>query len=169
MENVENITNETASKKFSLSPSVIMLVIAAIALIVGIVAPPMIRKNENEHINEDCRTASTILAATKTALKDNSIAQQVNTAGYATLTWTVAENKGVITCTNSIADLQNAVIKSVGDVPRRSKTLGTAVWTVTVYPNADKTDFTVNGAWSGAIGADDTEMTKKSGGTVAQQ
>lgn len=169
MENVENITNETASRKFSLSPSVIMLVIAAIALIVGIVAPPMIRKNENIHINEDCRTASTILAATKTALKDNSIAQQVNTAGYATLTWTVAENKGVITCTNSMADLQNAVIKSVGDVPRRSKTLGTAVWTVTVYPNADKTDFTVNGAWSGAIGADDTEMTKKSGGTVAQQ
>lgn len=166
---METTIEENKTKKFILSPSAIMLIIAAIALIIGIVAPPMIRKNENKHINEDCRTASTILAATKTALKDNSIAQQVNTAGYATLTWTVAENKGVITCTNNIADLQNAVIKSVGDVPRRSKTLGTAVWTVTVYPNADKTDFTVNGAWSGAIGADDTEMTKKSGGTVAQQ
>ena len=57
---------------------------------------------------------------------------------------------------------------AAGDISRKSKTLGTAVWTVTVYPNSDGSGFTVNGAWTGAIGGDDTELTKKSGGTVAE-
>lgn len=168
MEDIENIKKETTPKKFRLSPSITMLIIAAIALLVGIVAPPAIRDHENKCINEDCRTASEILDAVKNSTTNTNIAQQITRAGWSSITWTVADKKGVITCTNNIADLQNAVAKAVGDVPRKSKTLETAVWTVTIAPNADGNGYTVNGAWTGAIGADNNELTTKSGGTVAQ-
>lgn len=168
MEDIENIKKETTPKKFRLSPSITMLIIAAIALLVGIVAPPAIRDHENKCINEDCRTASEILDAVKNSTTNTNIAQQITQTGWSTITWTVADKKGVITCTNNIADLQNAVAKAVGDVPRKSKTLETAVWTVTIAPNADGNGYTVNGAWTGAIGADNNELTTKSGGTVAQ-
>ncbi len=168
MEDIENIKKETTPKKFRLSPSITMLIIAAIALLVGIVAPPAIRDHENKCINEDCRTASEILDAVKNSTTNTNIAQQITQAGWSSITWTVADKKGVITCTNNIADLQNAVAKAVGDVPRKSKTLEAAVWTVTIAPNADGNGYTVNGAWTGAIGADNNELTTKSGGTVAQ-
>ena len=155
-------------KKFHLSAPVVMLIIAAVALLIGFIAPPIIKKNENKRISQDCKTASNILAATETALKDSNVSQQVTTAGYATLTWIAAGGTGTITCTNNITDLQSAVTSNAGDISRKSKTLGTAVWTVTVYPNSDGSGFTVNGAWSGAIGGDDTELTKESGGTVAE-
>jgi len=155
-------------KKFHISAPVVMLIIAAVALLIGLIAPPIIKKNENKQISQDCKTASNILAATETALKDSNISQQVTTAGYATLTWTASGGNGTITCTNNITDLQSAVTSNAGDISRKSKTLGTAVWTVTVYPNSDGSGFTVNGAWSGAIGGDDTELTKESGGTVAE-
>lgn len=155
-------------KKFHISAPVVMLIIAAVALLIGLIAPPIIRKNENKRISQDCKTASNILAATETALKDSNVSQQVTTAGYATLTWTATGGTGTITCTNNITDLQSAVTSNAGDISRKSKTLGSAVWTVTVYPNSDGSGFTVNGAWSGAIGGDDTELTKESGGTVAE-
>ena len=168
MENIENITENTTTKKFRLPPSTIMLIVAAIALVIGIVVPPILAKHENRHIDEDCKTASTILEAVKNSTNDANIAQQITQAGWSSITWTVADKKGVITCTNNIADLQNAIVKAVGSVPRRSKTLETAVWTVTITPNADGNGYTVNGAWTGAIGADNNELTTKSGGTVAQ-
>ena len=168
MEDIENIKKETTPKKFRLSPSITMLIIAAIALLVGIVAPPAIRDHENKCINEDCRTASEILDAVKNSTTNTNIAQQITQTGWSTITWTAVDKKGVITCTNNIADLQNAVAKAVGDVPRKSKTLEAAVWTVTIAPNADGNGYTVNGAWTGAIGADNNELTTKSGGTVAQ-
>ena len=155
-------------KKFHISAPVVMRIIAAVALLIGFIAPPIIKKNENRRISQDCKTASNILAATETALKDSNVNQQVTTAGYATLTWTADGGTGTITCTNNITDLQSAVTSNAGDISRKSKTLGTAVWTVTVYPNSDGSGFTVNGAWSGAIGGDDTELTKESGGTVAE-
>ena len=168
MEDIENIKKETTPKKFRLSPSITMLIIAAIALLVGIIAPPAIRDHENKCINEDCRTASEILDAVKNSTTNTNIAQQITQTGWSTITWTAVDKKGVITCTNNLTDLQNAVTNKVGDVPRKSKTLGTAVWTVTVTPSADGSGYTVNGAWTGAIGADDNELTTKSGGTVAQ-
>ena len=168
MEDIENIKKETTPKKFRLSPSITMLIIAAIALLVGIIAPPAIRDHENKCINEDCRTASEILDAVKNSTTNTNIAQQITQTGWSTITWTAVDKKGVITCTNNIADLQNAVAKAVGDVPRKSKTLEAAVWTVTIAPNADGNGYTVNGAWTGAIGADNNELTTKSGGTVAQ-
>ena len=168
MKNTENIKEDSTTKKFRLPPSIIMLIIAVIALVIGIVVPPILAKHENQHIDEDCKTASTILEAVRDSTNDANIAQQITQAGWSSITWTVADKKGVITCTNNIADLQNAVAKAVGDVPRKSKTLETAVWTVTIAPNADGNGYTVNGAWTGAIGADNNELTTKSGGTVAQ-
>ena len=152
MEDIENMKKETTPKKFRLSPSITMLIIAAIALLVGIVAPPAIRDHENKCINEDCRTASEILDAVKNSTTNTNIAQQITQTGWSTITWTAVD----------------AVTNKVGDVPRKSKTLGTAVWTVTVTPSADGSGYTVNGAWTGAIGADNNELTTKSGGTVAQ-
>ncbi len=163
----QNVVSE--KKKLHISAPAVMLIIAAIALLIGFIAPPVIRKNENNRISQDCKTASNILAAAETALKDSNVSQQVTTAGYATLTWTATGGTGTITCTNNITDLQSAVASAAGNISRKSKTLGTAVWTVTVYPDANSSSgFTVNGAWTGAIGGDDTELTKKSGGTVAE-
>lgn len=136
-----------SEKKRHISAPVIMLVIAAIALLIGFIAPPIIKKNENKRISQDCKTASNILAATETALKDSNISQQVTNAGYATLTWTATGRTGTINCTNNITDLQSAVASAAGNISRKSKTLGTAVRTVTVYPDANSSSgFTVNGA-----------------------
>lgn len=168
MKSTENIKEDSTTKKFRLPPSIIMLIIAVIALVIGIVVPPILAKHENQHIDEDCKTAFTILEAARDSTNDANIAQKITQTGWSTITWTAVDKKGVITCTNNLTDPQNAVTNKVGDVPRKSKTLGTAVWTVTVTPSADGSGYTVNGAWTGAIGADNNELTTKSGGTVAQ-
>ena len=70
-----------------------MLIIAAIALLVGIVAPPAIRDHENKCINEDCRTASEILDAVKNSTTNTNIAQQITQTGWSTITWTAVDKK----------------------------------------------------------------------------
>ena len=65
MKNTENIKEDSTTKKFRLPPSIIMLIIAAIALVIGVVVPPILAKYENQRIDEDCKTASTILEAVK--------------------------------------------------------------------------------------------------------
>ena len=161
--------NSKEEKKRHIPAFAVMLIIAVFALLIGIILPPFIKNKENKRIASDCKTASAILSATEEALADTNVSQQVISAGYATLTWTASGSNGVITCTNGITDLQDKVTALSGNISRKSKTLGTAVWTVTVYPDANSSSgFTVNGAWSGAIGADDTDMTKKSGGTIIE-
>ena len=71
----QNVVSE--KKKLHISAPAVMLIIAAIALLIGFIAPPVIRKNENNRISQDCKTASNILAAAETALKDSNVSQQV--------------------------------------------------------------------------------------------
>ena len=128
--------NSKEEKKRHIPAFAVMLIIAVFALLIGIILPPVIKNKENKRIASDCKTASAIL--------------------FATLTWTASGSNGVITCTNGITDLQDKVTALSGNISRKSKTLGTAVWTVTVYPDANSSiGFTVNGSWSGAFGADD--------------
>ncbi|MDD6428463.1 hypothetical protein [Candidatus Weimeria sp. HCP3S3_B5] len=161
----EREEKDTVKVKRRLTAPTVMLLIAGVAVLVGLIAPPVIKRNEDRRISKDVRTASAILDATRKVLKDPDIESQVTTAGYTSLTWTASGRKGIITCTNGIKGLQTAVESASGDISRHSKTLGTATWTVTAYPTADGSGFSVNGAWSGAIGADDASLTTRSGGS----
>lgn len=140
-----------------------MLIIAAVALAAGIIVPPVFRSSESRAVDADCRKASQILEAVKTAAADADMAQKITAAGYAGLTWTAADGQGVITCDN-VPDLQTAVTNAVPDITRDSKTLAAATWTVNVGINPDGS-FAITGAWSGSVVGNDTELTKKSGQT----
>ena len=146
----------------------LIVVIAIIAVLAAILAPQYLRYVEKSRISVDCQSAAEILSATKTACADEAVYDSLGTDNT-TVTWA---NGGGITVLPENANLTNEILKTVTGnktattVARKSKTLqANGTFTVTITPNTTDSTVSVTGAWSGT--GDDTNLTKKSGGTTA--
>ncbi len=127
---------KTNNKGFSLVE--LIVVIAIMAVLVGILAPQFLRYVEKSKLQKDNTAISEIANAAKVAMADEDIAATPGTSA-----WTTASNTFTFGTTDALETELNKVVG--GTVELKSKTYDGKTVTITVANASGKVTVTVDG------------------------
>ncbi len=128
------------NKGFSLVE--LIIVIAIMAVLVGVLAPQFLKYVESSRVQKDESAAAEVLNATKIACSVEKVYNALPATGT---TVTAQDGQNV---TSACTDLQNEILLTIPDkIEYTSKLHDNKTYTITVAINASNGTVNVTGAW----------------------